>query len=339
MPEAHHEPDHVAEGAEKQSGPVLVALVHNDIDKNMVGKLFFIDEDGWSEEVPFRAFSGYVKHRSNLISWKKKPETSPVKFIQRGEKDVLMRRKEQTIEAIGKPSFKKLMKCKRMTLLIDSSGGNIEGEERMMRLMDMVHQNGGTVNAFVGSRAESAAAELLQNVDHTTALGESVLLWHTSQTDEGTDKETVVQDTAVFTKYFREKVTSNQEHVAARLREVIQDPENDDNRIRFTGREMESFGALEAVSSIAKLKEAALKDTPELAEAIGTARKKIDRFFEANRLEETIRKKFGRSPILQDGKAMYDHTVPPEVHAAVFKHLEGERDKRRARQAKGDQAV
>lgn len=339
MPETHNESDHVAEGAEKPSGPVLVALVHNDIDKDMEGKLFFIDEDGWSEEVPFRAFSGYLKHRQNLISWKKNPAESPGSFFHKSEKKVLLSRKAQTEKAVGKNFFKELVKCKRMTLLIDSLGGSMEGEERMMRLMDMVHRNGGTVNAFVGSKAASAAAGLLEKVDHTTALGESVLMWHTSQNDEGTDKETVAQDTAVFTKYFRQKVTSNQEHVAARLREVIQDPQNDDNRIYFTGREMDSFGALEAVSSTAELKQAALKDTPELGEAIGYARKKIDRFFEANRLEETVRAEFGHSPILQDGKAIYDHTVPPEVHAAVFKHLEGERDKRRAREAKRDQAV
>jgi hypothetical protein len=66
-----------------------------------------------------------------------------------------------------------------VALCIDSRGGNASVAEAIGAFLDDIHQRGARVCAFVGNRAHSSAAKILEHVSEwTAASGDTSFLWH-----------------------------------------------------------------------------------------------------------------------------------------------------------------
>jgi ATP-dependent protease ClpP protease subunit len=282
----HQQFDDLAEANEVPEGSVLVVFVQDDIDSHMPGKIFFVLGNGASYPVSdLFTLNNYFLNDRILKNNELRGEFYPSAILDRAE-PLRSRAQEKIISDMGNDAFDQLVRCKRLVFLINSLGGLASAGRILSELTDVIKENGGTVESYVGSTAMSAAANLVKNADRTIALPDSEFLWHVSRSPEendGSSNDAELSDedreerhekrrrqAKEIQDFFSSKVVGD--HMAMvhdRLAAMLAEPTNVDHSVQFTGQELREIGLIETVESSDDLQKSLLVDQEAISRAFG----------------------------------------------------------------------
>jgi hypothetical protein len=173
----------------------------------------------------------------------------------------------------------------RMSLVLNSKGGNGDIMEVILSIISLIKEHGGTVDAYISREAISAAAMLVLEADQVHALDLSHFMWHLPIIDPDSTEEYNGRD---FESLSREDVLklrgmiegdmewTHSLMVAKMLRKCTEDTywdffkllyklrqrDHDDPIYRFTGRFLAEYGIVDKIHDTPKsLKAEFIKNT------------------------------------------------------------------------------
>ena len=186
----------------------------------------------------------------------------------------------------------------RLSLLLDSPGGVAMVYKYYEKLVELVKKNGGTVDAYVGPRAHSAAQILLCLADERFCLDRSQMMMHLASLDmtlmEGhSDKGHLRRDVE------RRKSKGYEDNIArimalvsplkrgalrTKLNSAAIDDGNDDDSVYLFGREMEELGiATRSFEEVEGMRQLFRERTGINLDGLGPQHS-INRFFKSSRM-------------------------------------------------------
>ncbi len=200
----------------------------------------------------------------------------------------------------------------RVSVLLNSLGGNCRVQDNVIHFFDRIRENGGVIDAYATSFACSAAANIFSRADYKFVLPDSMVMWHAGSVEasplswmarsltelNGEKYNPETENTAKIQKYkrdfpifLRESVYPNlRDEVLAAVDNIFQDPENPRGEVWMSGRQLSHYGlATQTLSDLSDMEMFLSKRTGLHSPSLLKKKSYIDRFFSLSALEEHIR--------------------------------------------------
>jgi len=198
----------------------------------------------------------------------------------------------------------------RISILLNSLGGNVGIANRIGELFDYIRARGGVVDAYVSSVSASAAAIMFGQADNRFVLADSLAMWHAKRPDLSSPlmpffeaihgsidmgnecKKNIDQHKKTFGNFLnRNVVDSKKGEAVAALELACSDPlQNPLGEIWFSGRQLQGFGiAHDIFMDLASMEEFFVRRAGINPDAMFEANSRLDNFFSVSAFEEHLR--------------------------------------------------
>lgn len=331
-------PDDAKESPEISGGSALVVIIDGPIEYDMKNRIFLVLANGKSITLP------PLNTLRTYLMFKKDLELSAKKAARKKKGDMDYRTEQMTkslgliLKDMGVEALSQLLTCKHLAFLINTEGGNENTVHSLEMLSNLVKENGGRVESYVGNMAISGGACLVESADKTFALPTSSFLWHIGRNDQSEIEkqltenelqefqplldEQALKDVRRIEDFLLSRVVEDQiSTVKERLAAMLSDPTNIDHSAVFTGAEMETMGLANTVSSTDTLRATLRSNMPFIDQLKNQTGAQIERFFDNCRIEELIHRDYGYwICISHDQRDIWSRgeEIPEEVYSEII---------------------